>query len=113
MSQSANGPAQRSLVTFVTGAAAGIGAACAVTLAGAGHRVVVADRDTAAAARIAAGLPGAIFVECDVSKPDSLDRAIALTLQHFGRLDAAVNNAGVGVPVPSMSVRRRSKSGGV
>ena len=63
-------------VFIVTGAARGIGLACAQRLIDDGHRVVLADRDAAAglaASRdLAADTDRAIFVECDVSDPLSV-----------------------------------------
>jgi len=87
-------------VALVTGGAAGIGAACARALAASGHRVVVADRDDASARLLADTLPVAMAVRCDVTDPAAPDRTVRTTLDAFGRLDVAVNNAGVGVPVP-------------
>jgi NAD(P)-dependent dehydrogenase (short-subunit alcohol dehydrogenase family) len=89
-------------VAIVTGAASGIGRACALDLAAAGARVVVSDlersaegaRETVALAERAGG--EALFVPCDVSLGGDVRRLVEETVAHFGRLDAAVNNAGVG-----------------
>lgn len=83
----------------VTGGASGIGEACVRMLAQNGARVMIADRAEQAAAALADEL-GAPAASCylDVGDPHSVDAAIAATLERFGRLDLAVNSAGVGVP---------------
>lgn len=85
---------------LVTGAAAGIGAACARLLVERGARVLLADRDADGAERLAVEL-GDRTSSCflDVSDPVSVEDAIRLAVRELGRLDIAVNNAGVGVPV--------------
>lgn len=94
-------------VALVTGAGSGIGAACARMFAGAGAAVVVADRDLAAAASVAESLPGAVEVaEVDVRDPGQVATMVARTVETFGSLDVAVNNAGIsnsGVPIHEIS----------
>lgn len=86
-------------VAFVTGAASGIGRATAVAFAAEGARVAILDRtedalrDTADAVRNAGG--DVLVIACDVSKPEQVEAAIARTVETFGRLDVAFNNAGV------------------
>jgi NAD(P)-dependent dehydrogenase (short-subunit alcohol dehydrogenase family) len=85
---------------IVTGAASGIGLACARALAAAGAAVVLADSDRAAgegAARSVAAASGAdaTFVAADVSRDDEVRALVAAVLEHHGRLDFAVNNAGI------------------
>ncbi len=86
-------------VALVTGAAAGIGRASALALAGAGAALCVADIDSAGAAetaeRILEAGGSAIAVTCDVTRVGEVKSMVAATLDHFGRLDAAVNNAGI------------------
>ena len=86
-------------MAFVTGAGAGIGAACARRLAAAGARVVLADRDTAAAKEVAAEIDAAggetLVVPVDVADPSSVESAVRATVDSCGRLDLAVNNAGI------------------
>ena len=84
----------------VTGAASGIGRAVALALAEVGARVVVADRDTSAGARVAAELPGGghaghLFTALDVSDPGSVR---ALFAAAPGPVDILVNNAGINLP---------------
>lgn len=87
-------------VAIVTGAASGIGQTTAEFYARDGARVVVSDvneeggRDTVERIERAGG--EAIFVATDVSDPAACEALVAQTLDHFGRLDIAFNNAGIG-----------------
>jgi NAD(P)-dependent dehydrogenase (short-subunit alcohol dehydrogenase family) len=86
-------------VAIVTGAAQGIGRACAARLAKEGGKVLVCDvaqrqGQEAAAAIVAAG-GQASFLACDVARPGDAARAVEAAVQTFGRLDILVNNAGI------------------
>jgi NAD(P)-dependent dehydrogenase (short-subunit alcohol dehydrogenase family) len=89
-------------VALVTGAGAGIGRASALAFARAGARVVVADVDAAGGAetvRQIEELEGeARFVRVDVSDEADVRRLVSETVDAFGRLDFAHNNAGIGAP---------------
>ncbi len=93
----------RGKVAFVTGAANGIGRATALTFAGEGASVVVADvseqgnQDTARMIEEAGGR--ALAVGCDVSRAEDVKAALDQTVGTFGRLDFAFNNAGVEQPI--------------
>jgi NAD(P)-dependent dehydrogenase (short-subunit alcohol dehydrogenase family) len=85
---------------LVTGAASGIGLACARALAGAGAAVVLADSDRDAGERAAASVAAATgadttFVGTDVSRDGEVGALVATVLERHGRLDFAVNNAGI------------------
>ncbi|TZG27838.1 glucose 1-dehydrogenase [Sphingomonas montanisoli] len=86
-------------VAFVTGGGAGIGLAVVEAFAAAGAKVVVADIDEkagqAAADAVTAKGGEAIFVRCDVSDQASVNAAFDATIAKFGRVDCAVNNAGI------------------
>jgi len=83
-------------VAIVTGAARGIGRACAERLAAGGAHVVVADIDAEAGAATAAELPGeALFIDCDVGERLDIRNMIAQSLDKFGRIDILINNAAI------------------
>lgn len=89
-------------VAFVTGASAGMGAATAGAFAEAGAAVAIVDLDGDAAQDFAAELNAdghrALGVRCDVSDEDQVARAVTATVDAFGRLDMAFNNAGIMLP---------------
>ena len=94
-------------VAFVTGAASGIGRAVAVAYARAGASVTLVDIDEAGiqeTARLIAEIDGkALALACDVTSSDDVDGAVRATLDRFGRLDAAFNNAGIEQPVAPLA----------
>lgn len=86
-------------VAFVTGAANGIGRATALAFACEGANVVVADiseQGNQETARLIEELGGrALAVKCDVTRSEDVKTALDKTIETFGRLDFAFNNAGV------------------
>ena len=82
-------------VLFVTGGAAGLGAATAQRFADEGAKVVVADINTSAAEEVAASLPDAIAVAVDTADPASVEGAINTAVSHYGRIGVVFNNAGI------------------
>ncbi|MFH8379008.1 glucose 1-dehydrogenase [Streptomyces cyaneofuscatus] len=93
----------RGKTAFVTGAASGIGRATALAFARAGARVALADlsgdglHETARLIDAAGG--EALTLTCDVTNEDDVQAAVDRTVERFGSLDAAFNNAGVEQPV--------------
>jgi NAD(P)-dependent dehydrogenase (short-subunit alcohol dehydrogenase family) len=90
---------------LVTGAAAGIGRATAELFAREGARLTVADINTDGLATLReslANVPGDVaVVTADVSKADDVRRMINVAVDHYGRLDIAVANAGI-IPLASV-----------
>ena len=86
---------------LVTGAAVGIGRACAVALAKPGADVAVVDRDVKTGPKTAEEIRGmgvdSFFVPCDVTRKDQVQAMVRRVVEEFGRLDIAVNNAGLGI----------------
>jgi meso-butanediol dehydrogenase/(S,S)-butanediol dehydrogenase/diacetyl reductase len=79
---------------LITGAARGIGAACARRLAADGAKLVLADLDGAGADKLAAEL-GQVAVRADVTRPEDIERIVDEPYRRWGRLDVLFNNAGV------------------
>ncbi len=82
-------------VCIVTGGAQGIGEACARRFAREGARVVIADVDNVRGNALAAELPQALYVRCDVGDKTQVDALVARVLEAHGRIDVLVNNAGI------------------
>lgn len=81
---------------LVTGASRGIGRACALALASAGHRVVLAARSAGKLAEVAKEITTESFVlEMDMADRDSIANGMARAAKDFGRIDVLVNNAGI------------------
>jgi NAD(P)-dependent dehydrogenase (short-subunit alcohol dehydrogenase family) len=83
------------MVAVVTGGAQGIGEAVARRLCKGGARIALWDMDGDLAARTAQTLDHAIAIKVDVSDWASVQSACGKTLEAFGRIDIAVNSAGV------------------
>ncbi len=86
-------------IAIVTGAGSGIGRACAIALAEAGAHVVTVDIDGKTAEETAAAVSAfqrkGVAMQADVGDLNDIDRIVAETVKQFGRIDIAVNNAGV------------------
>jgi NAD(P)-dependent dehydrogenase (short-subunit alcohol dehydrogenase family) len=86
-------------VAFITGAASGIGAGTAKRFAQEGASVVIADVTREEGERLQSELEAAgtkaLYVECDVSNADAVERAIEATVKAFGKLDIVCANAGI------------------
>ena len=96
-------------VALVTGASSGIGKAIATRFAAEGARVVINHRPTPQDEQAAHDLAGqlgaaAIAIAADVTRRDQVERMLAGTIERFGRLDIAVNNAGIEIKKPFVDV---------
>ncbi len=84
-------------VAVITGAARGIGYACAERFIADGAKVVLADIDDKggedAVAKLAETDESAIFIECDVGERLDVHNLVAETVDTFGRIDVLINNA--------------------
>jgi NAD(P)-dependent dehydrogenase (short-subunit alcohol dehydrogenase family) len=92
-------------VVLITGGLTGIGRAAAIAFAKAGNRVVVSGRRPDAGEAVAGELRAlgaeAEFIQADVRREEDVRRLVDRTVERFGRLDAAINNAGTeGKPGP-------------
>ena len=100
LAQHSGMPMLKDQVALVTGASSGIGRAVALALQREGARVVVSDVDRKGGQETTHLLlergREAIFVQADVGIPEQDEALVQQCLAHFGRLDIACNNAGIG-----------------
>src|SRR5580693_2147611 len=84
---------------LVTGGARGIGRASAIALAIAGADVAIVDLDESTGEKVATLIResgrDSFFVRCHVAESDSVATMMKAVVERFGRLDIAINNAGV------------------
>ena len=94
-------------IAIVTGGGSGIGQTCALTFAGAGAKVVVADvqpkRGNPAAVKVNGTRREATFIALDVAVGKDVEGPISRTVTTYGGLDIAYNNAGIEPPVAKMA----------
>lgn len=101
---------------IITGSASGIGKASAELYAQLGANVVISDIQEVEGKAIAAAINSkggnASFFKTDVSKPEDMQALVAFAVKTYGKLDIAVNNAGIGGelnPIVEMSIEGRQK----
>ena len=96
-------------VALVTGAARGIGRACALALAHAGADVALGLRDARTGGDLVKEVEAmgrrALRLQMDISRLPEIRPAVEAAAAHFGRLDILVNNAGLGPSNPALEVR--------
>jgi NAD(P)-dependent dehydrogenase (short-subunit alcohol dehydrogenase family) len=98
-------------VALVTGAARGIGKACALALAEAGADIVLGLRDKSTGVQLAEEIQQmgrrVLPVQMDVSKMDQIQVAIEEGTDYFQHIDILVNNAGIGAPNKAEAVTEK------
>ncbi len=94
-------------VVLITGGASGIGKATAKFFAEEGAQIAISDVQEKLGIDVIAQLnkkgSKAIFIRTDISKLEEVKQMVAKTVDHFGRLDIAINNAGIGGPLAPTS----------
>jgi NAD(P)-dependent dehydrogenase (short-subunit alcohol dehydrogenase family) len=98
----------RDKIALVTGAARGLGRACAVALAHAGAHVALGYRDAGADGGTTESIRAlgrrALPLQMDVTRGAEIEAAVAEVERTFGRIDILINNAGIGPPNPAEAV---------
>lgn len=93
-------------IALITGAGSGIGEATALLFAKNGASIVLADMDMDGANRVLAAIEKeggkGMVMKTDVSKPAECEELVSEAVKKFGRLDIAVNNAGIGGPAAAI-----------
>ena len=82
-------------IAIITGAASGLGEACARRFAEEGALVVIADISEENGLRTSESIQRSNFIQVDVTSPESVEAMVADTLEKFGRVDILMNNAGI------------------
>ena len=89
-------------VALITGAGSGIGKSTALLFAEHGAKIIVTDineeHGTSVVKEIESNGGEAIFIKADTSKPKDSEMTVQKSIEKFGKLDIAVNNAGIGGP---------------
>lgn len=97
---------------WVTGGSVGIGRGYAIALAKAGANVAIVDIDDRTGEKTATEIRAmgrdSIFVHCDVTNEEQVVTMAKTVVDHFGRLDIVVNNAGIGILGPDETYPKRS-----
>lgn len=93
-------------VVFVTGGSRGLGKAMVTEFAQRGAKVIVASRKIEECEKVAAAITAAggdaLALACHVGEWDALEGAVQQAIDHFGRIDVLVNNAGMSPVAPSL-----------
>jgi NAD(P)-dependent dehydrogenase (short-subunit alcohol dehydrogenase family) len=79
---------------IITGAGTGIGRAIAIELSRLGYTCLLVGRNPAMLNQTSSSCPNSSTFPADITHPDSAAQIVAAALQHFGRIDALINNAG-------------------
>jgi len=88
----------KKLKIVITAGASGIGAEIAKTLSEAGGQVIICDKDQPSLDAFTQNNPNVIAVKADVSNEDEVLSLFATVKEHFGEINALINNAGIAGP---------------
>lgn len=94
-----NTRANKTRATIVTGASSGIGLGATEALLERGYRVVANSRTISRSSRLKA-TKNLVLVEGDIGRRDTAIKVAEAAIEHFGRIDLLVNNAGIYIPKP-------------
>ncbi|MBK3746088.1 SDR family NAD(P)-dependent oxidoreductase, partial [Paraburkholderia aspalathi] len=84
-------------IALITGAGSGFGEGMAKRFARGGAKVIIVDRDSAGAQRVAQEIgDGAVALTADIALEADVNATIAQAIKTFGRIDILINNAGIG-----------------
>nr|XP_045596645.1 3-hydroxyacyl-CoA dehydrogenase type-2-like isoform X1 [Procambarus clarkii] len=101
-------PEDEGLVSLVTGGASGLGKATVERIVREGGRAVICDLPTSQGAKVAQDIGDhVIFVPTDVSSAPDVENALSECKNKFGRLDVAVNCAGIGIAVKTYNHNKK------
>ena len=92
-------------VVLVTGASEGIGAATAQVLSARGAKVALAARSLDKLNKLSSELTDSVAVQVDMTQPESITAMVDAVIQHYGRIDVLVNNAGRALRAPIATVK--------
>jgi len=96
-------------VVLVTGSTSGIGEATALRFARSGDNVVFNSKSSVEAGeRLATVTPNSLYVQADIAQAEDCTRLVAAVLEHYGRLDVLVNNAGTTKVIPHADLEAAS-----
>lgn len=88
----------------VTGGAKGLGFAISTHLSALGASVAILDRDRTALETASKAIGNCLPIYCDVSQPQSVDKAVEQVMDNFNSLDVLINNAGIMKSSPLVNV---------
>lgn len=98
----------KGVVTLITGAASGLGKATAERIIKQGGKVVICDLPTSEGAKLSSELGSdSVFCAADVTSETDVQKVLDVTKEKFGRLDVAVNCAGIGVAYKTYNFNKK------
>jgi len=89
-------------VVLITGASSGLGRQFALAASSAGAKVAVAARRLDRLESLVAELSDAVAIEVDLVAPGATDRLVESAIEHYGKVDVLINNAGISTAAPAL-----------